>query len=90
MTKTVLFQTIQVSIKYAASMSKQIYFKQFNLVQFDPEIGSYQVLPLQARAHLRAMAIKEYSPKFQNYRSVTITLFRVISRTLVGGVLLFC
>ena len=60
-------------------MSKQFYFKQFNLaylrslnaktvnsqkhglVLFDPLIGPYQVLPLQARVDLGSLAMKEYS-----------------------------
>ena len=45
-------------------MSKQYYFKQFglayvcSLVLFDPKIGPYQLLPLQARVDLGAMAMK--------------------------------
>ena len=48
-------------------MLKQFYFKQFNLakvyslVQFDPKIGPYQVLPLWASVDVGAMAIMEYS-----------------------------
>ena len=45
-------------------MSKQSYFKQFrltyvhSLVLFDPKTGPYQVLPIQARVNLGAMAMK--------------------------------
>ena len=45
MSKTVLFQTIQFSIR---------------LVQFDRLIGPYQVLPLHARVDLEAMVVKGY------------------------------
>ena len=58
-------------------------------VLVDLEIGSYQVLPLQMRVNLGAMAIKGYSafPKAQHYWSLTIRLINVISRTLIwwGG-----
>ena len=46
---------------------KQFYFKQVrfakvrSFLSFDSKIGSYQVLPLQARVNLGAMAIKGYS-----------------------------
>ena len=36
------------------------------------------MLPLRARVHLGAMAMKEYS--LQHYRSLTIGLFCVVSR----------
>ena len=48
-------------------MSKQFYFKQFSIAQvytlvlFDPKIGPYQVLSLQVRVDLGAMAVKRYS-----------------------------
>ena len=48
-------------------MSKQFYFKLFSLAKihslilFDPKIGPYQVLPLQATVDLGVMAMKEYS-----------------------------
>ena len=48
-------------------MSKQFYFKQFiltyaySLVLFDPKIGPYQELPIQAWVYLGAITIKEYS-----------------------------
>ena len=49
------------------------------------------VLLLRAREDLRAMGMKGYSafPKLQHYRILTIRQFTVISRTLVGGLLLF-
>ena len=49
------------------------------------------MLPLQARVDLGVMAIKKYSafPKAQHYWNLTIRLFSVISRTLIGGVILF-
>ena len=55
MSKTVLFQTIQLNFK------KKIYFKKFSVVLFDPLIGPYHVVPLRARVDLGAMAIKGYS-----------------------------
>ena len=47
----------------------------------------YQVLPLQARVDLGAMAIKTrlHSPKLQYCCSLTIRLFSVINRILVAG-----
>ena len=70
--QTVLFQTIQFSIR-----------KKFKcqIVLFDPWIGSYQMLPLRARVDLRAMPRKEYStyPYAPALFSLTIRLFSVIS-----------
>ena len=50
------------------------------------------MLPLRVRVDLRAMALKGtlHSPKLQYYWSLTIRLFSVISRTLVGEVLPLC
>ncbi len=50
------------------------------------------MLPPRARVDLGAMAIRGtlHSPKLQNYWNLTIRLFSVISRTLVGGVLPLC
>ena len=51
MSKTFLFQAIQLTqtIHFSISML---------LVLFNPEIGSYQVLPFQVRVDLGAMAMK--------------------------------
>ena len=45
------------------------------------------MLPLCVRVDLGAMAIQRFSalPKAQDYLSLTIRLFSVITRTLVGG-----
>ncbi len=45
------------------------------------------MLPRRARVDLGAMAMKGvlYSPRPQHYRDLTIRLFSVIYRTLVGG-----
>ena len=45
------------------------------------------MLPLRARVNLEAMAMKgnPHSSKLQHYWNLTIRLFSVISRTLVGG-----
>ena len=68
--QTILIQTIQFSISV-------------QLVLFNP----YQVLQFWARADLGAMAMKGYlhSPKLQHHWNLTIRLFRVIPKTLVGG-----
>ena len=42
-------------------MLKQFYFKVLSLILFDPQILSYQMLPLLARVDQGVMAIKEYS-----------------------------
>ena len=57
------------------------------LVLFNPQIGPYQVPPLRSMVDLGAMAIKgtPHSPKLQHHWKLTIRLFSVISRTLVGG-----
>ena len=82
MSKTVLLQTIQFSI------SKLL---KYQTLLFDQLIGPDQVLSLRTRVDLGAMAIKGtlHSPKLQHYWRLTIRLFSVICRTLVGGVLLF-
>ena len=82
LSKTFLFQDIQFSISMP-------------LVLLNPPIGPYQVLPRRARVDLGAMAIKgystPYSPRPQHCWNLTIRLFSVISRTLVGrGVLPLC
>ena len=61
------------------------YFK-FSVL-FDNYIGLYQVLPLQAKINLGAIVMNEYSTKLQHYWSLTVRLFNVISRPLIGG---FC
>ena len=77
MSKTVLFQIIQFSIstqfKSKYGLSKTFLFQaiQFNqtiqfsismpFVLFNPWIGLYQVLSLQARVDLGAMAMKGFS-----------------------------
>ena len=54
-------------------------------VQFDPLIGSYQVLPHRAIVDMGAMTMKgiPFSPKLQNNWSLTIRMFTVIYKTLV-------
>ena len=42
-------------------MSKQPHLNQHSLVLFDPLIGAYQMLPLQARVYLEVMTMKGYS-----------------------------
>ena len=53
--QTVLFQTIQFSKSFVCTQFK------CQIVQFDPYIGPYQVLPLQARVDMGAIAMKGYS-----------------------------
>ena len=81
-----LFLTIQLSISHFCTLFK------YQIVLFNPWIGTYQVLPLWFSVNLGGIAIKEYSafPKFKHYWSLTIRLFCVISETLVGEVLTFC
>ena len=49
-------------------------------------LGPYQVLRHRAKVDLGAMAMKGYSafPKLQHHWNLTIRLFSVISRTLIG------
>ena len=56
---------------------------------FDPKIGPFQVLPFWVRVVLGLLTIRGtlYYPKLQYYKSLTIRLFNVKSRTLIGGVL---
>ena len=72
MSKTVLFQTIQLSI------STQFIYQ---TVPFDSLIEPYKVLPLRARVDLGAMAMNGYSAFTKHYRNLSIRLFSVISRT---------
>ena len=65
-------------------MSKQSHLNQHSLLQFDPIIGPYQMLPLRARVDLGAMVMNE----LYYYWNHTIRWISVISRTLVGGGLL--
>ena len=50
------------------------------------------MLPFRAGVDLGAMAMKSYSafPKFLHIWGLITRLYSVISRTLVGGVLLLC
>ena len=61
-------------------------------VLFDPEIGPYKVLPLQARVDLGVVRWRRTlnSQKFQHYWSLTVWLFSVISRILIGEILPLC
>ena len=61
-------------------------------ILFDEAIGPHQVLLSRVRVDLGATAIRgtPYSSKLQIYWNLTIRLFSVISRILVGGVLHQC
>ena len=50
------------------------------------------MLPFRVRVDLGVMAMKKppHCPKLQHYWNLSIRLFRVISRTLVGDALLLC
>ena len=65
-----------------------------NSVQFSisTQFSFIQMLPLRAKVDLEAMAVKGYSvsPKLQHYWNLSIRLFSVISRTLVGGGVTLC
>ena len=86
-------------------MIKQLYFKlfifqkSFVCTQFKSQtvllyqlIGSYKVPPLWTRVDLGAMAIRgtSYFPKHPHYWSLSITLFYIISSSLLGEVLPLC
>ena len=59
MSKTLPFQAIQFSQE---ALIQTIQFSiSMRLVQFNPSIGAYQVLPFQARVDLGAMAIMGFS-----------------------------
>ena len=60
-------------------------------MQFN-SICPYQMLPLRTRVDLGAMTVMgtPHSPKFQHYWSLTITMFCVIFRLLVVGVITLC
>ena len=80
--QTLLFQPSQSSISFVCFQFK------CQAVLFDPYIGPYQVLPLQARVDLGVMAMKGYST-FPQSSSITGTspsdCFVSYSRTLVMG-----
>ena len=59
-------------------------------VLFDPYIEPYRVLTLWARVNQRMMAMRGRFPKLHHYWNLTIRWFSVISRTLIGELLLFC
>ena len=63
---------------------------EYSLVLFDPLIGAFQVLPLRARGDLGTIAMKGYSafPKAPALLEPLHQIVCVISRTLVGGILL--
>ena len=81
--KTVLFQTIQFSVQ------KQFCFKQFSLalvhclVLFYPT-GCYHAEPEWTWERWQWRGTP-HSQKLQHYWNLTIRLFNVISKTLVGG-----
>ena len=72
--KTLLFQSNQFSISTLVSSICDIE-------------RPYYVLPFRTRADLGAMAKKgtPHSPKLQRYWNLTIRLFSIIFRTLIGG-----
>ena len=74
--QTVLFQTIQFIISHL--------FSQFQC--HDPSIGPYQVLPLRAKVDQGRWKLRgtPHYPKLHLYWSLTIGLFNVIIKTLVG------
>ena len=82
--KTVLFQAIQFSMSFVCTQ-----FKCW-IVLFDPLIGPYQVLPLRWTWERWRWRVTLHSPKLQYYWSLTIRLFSVISKTLIGRVLALC
>ena len=69
MSKTVLLQTIQLSIKRSLNVKTVL----FQTIQFSKSsqfssiwliVGPYQVLPLRARVDVEAIAMKEHSAFF--------------------------
>ena len=77
------FKQFSLAYKYTVEMSKS------SILPID---RTYQALPLGTRVKFVVMAMKGYSafPKLQDYWSLHIRLFNVISRTLVGIILPLC
>ena len=74
----VLFQTIQCSMSFVYPQFK------CQTVLFEPYIGPCQVLLLQVRVNLGAIAMKGYITLLK-YPRLTIRLFNIIPRTIVWG-----
>ena len=86
--QTVLYQTIQFSIShYLFALSLNV--KQFYLTHRLNSFRCYHSGLGWTRKQWQWRGIL-HSPKLQHYRSFTIRLFCVISRTLVGEVLHLC
>ena len=80
MSKTVLFQTVQFSISTHFSPTWSIDRKPIRCYHFMPQ-WTWEKWQRRGTPH---------SPKFQYNWNLTIRLFSIISRTLVGGVLPLC
>ena len=78
--KTVLFQTIQFSISMQFSSIKPI----------DKTLSGTTTLGLSGPGSNGNEGVLYIYPKYQYYWNLTIRLFSVISRTLVGGILPLC
>ena len=81
--KHFLFQTILSSHFNYSVQQKHAVLIQFSirnqLVLFNTQIGPYQVLALGKTWE------QQHSPKLQHHWKLTLRLFSVISRTLIGG-----
>ena len=58
-------------------MQKQFHLNQHSLVLFDPKMRLYQVLPLQTRVDLGAMAMKGY-PAFRKVSALLEPLHQIV------------
>ena len=85
--KTVLFQAIQFSLSHLFAHSLKV--KQFYLNQRSDPIRWNHSRPEWTLEHLQLKSTPHFL-KLQHKWSLTIGLFNVISRTLVGGSLTLC
>ena len=88
MSKTVLFQTIQFSMEYAVSMSKQFYFKQFSLA-YVRNLNSKTVL-FQVIQFSTSMQLILFDPKIGPHQALPLRAEMNLGAMAMKGYSAFC